>query len=144
MSDQLEPVTRPSAPAWSERLTKALIEAWVKHKSTKPGEWGDPDNVFYSVRRAVEVIAPIVSAELARLTAAVEAAQWQPIETAPKTSREILLTDLRSYKRTGYWAHRVERWSVDSAVSLPPPTHWMPLPSRPLEAERATGEGTRP
>lgn len=52
---------------------------------------------------------------------------WQPIETAPKDGREILLTD-GAYKRTGYWARRTGAWSIDAAVSMAMPAHWISLP----------------
>jgi hypothetical protein len=58
------------------------------------------------------------------------APRWLPIETAPKDGTEILLTD-GHYKRTGYWARRIEAWSIDTVVSLNMPTHWMPLPEPP-------------
>lgn len=60
-------------------------------------------------------------------------AEWQEIDAAPKDGTEILLTD-GHWKRTGYWARRTERWSVDCAVSLKPPTHWAPLP-KPLNRD---------
>jgi len=53
---------------------------------------------------------------------------WQPIETAPKDGTEILLTNGK-YKRTGYWARRVEVWSMDAVVPLGAPTHWLALPA---------------
>jgi len=53
---------------------------------------------------------------------------WQPIETAPRDGTKVLLTDGLSWIRTGYWAKRIECWSVDTAVTLNPPTHWTPLP----------------
>ena len=56
--------------------------------------------------------------------------EWQPIETAPKNTDTILLTD-GYWIRTGYWARRRECWSVDTAVPLKPPTYWMPLPEPP-------------
>lgn len=63
------------------------------------------------------------------------------MESAPKDGTEILLTD-GHYKRTGYWARRVGVWSMDSAVSLEIPTHWMPLPVLPSAPERQPSEGT--
>jgi len=47
------------------RLTQALLDYWVRHKSTTPGEVGTPENVFYSVKAAVDVLAPVFD----RLTA---------------------------------------------------------------------------
>jgi hypothetical protein len=61
---------------------------------------------------------------------------WQPISTAPKDGTEVLLTDGRTYKRTGYWARRIKVWSMDAAVPLPMPTHWLSLPPSP-EAQAA-------
>lgn len=59
--------------------------------------------------------------------ALVQPIDWQPIATAPKDGTEILLTD-GQYKRTGYWAKRIQIWSIDCVVPLNPPTHWLPLP----------------
>lgn len=53
---------------------------------------------------------------------------WQPIATAPKDGRDIWLTD-GHWKRSGYWAKRIDTWSVDTAVPLDPPTHWAPMPT---------------
>jgi hypothetical protein len=54
-------------------------------------------------------------------------ARWQPIATAPRMGPKCSLTD-GSWKRTGYWARRIETWSVDTAVSLEAPTHWGATP----------------
>ena len=54
--------------------------------------------------------------------------QWQPMETAPRDGTEILLSD-GHYKRTGWWAKRINRWSLDSAVPMAIPTQWLPLPA---------------
>jgi hypothetical protein len=62
---------------------------------------------------------------------------WQPIETAPKDGTELLLTDGR-YKRTGYWARRIEAWSVDMVPPVRMPTHWMPLPEGPTHPQEPT------
>lgn len=53
--------------------------------------------------------------------------KWQDISTAPKDGTEVLLTD-GTYTRTGYWAKRINAWSIDAAVTLAMPTHWAPLP----------------
>lgn len=70
---------------------------------------------------------------------------WQPIETAPKDGRTILLcggftsgfasgfNDTPAV-RTGYWYNgkRVQAW-YDTVLGRCPlqPTHWMPLPDPP-------------
>jgi hypothetical protein len=52
---------------------------------------------------------------------------WQPIDTAPTDGSTILLTD-GTYIRTGYWAKRIDCWSVDAVGQLPMPTMWAPTP----------------
>lgn len=53
---------------------------------------------------------------------------WQPIESAPMDGTEVWLTDGK-YKRSGYWAKRVNAWSMDIAGGpIAPPTQWAPLP----------------
>ena len=47
------------------RLTQALLDYWVRHPSTKLGEVGTPENVYYSVKSAVDVLVPVFD----RLTA---------------------------------------------------------------------------
>ena len=64
---------------------------------------------------------------------------WQPIDTAPKDGTEILLTD-GSYKRTGYWARRINAWSVDAVAPINPPTHWGHLPTRAESGSQTTDQ----
>ncbi len=70
---------------------------------------------------------------------------WQPIETAPKDGRGIIVIDMTAKTPEagmGYWAGNV--WScVDptpgegidlatiQAITWVSPTHWMPLPPAP-------------
>ena len=54
--------------AIAEKLTRALMDAWLKHPSTKVGEWGKPTDVYFSVKKAVEALAPVVSAHVETLT----------------------------------------------------------------------------
>lgn len=49
-------------PTPPDPLTSALLTAWAKHKSTKPGEVGTPLTVFYSVEQAVKVLTPVLAA----------------------------------------------------------------------------------
>lgn len=70
---------------------------------------------------------------------------WQPIETAPKDGAEILATAKdpsvkgRNYYGVAQWAEQnrdfpnsVSGWFWPYAIR---PTHWMPLPEPPIEAE---------
>lgn len=61
--------------------------------------------------------------------------EWQPIETAPKTtqSRLVWCPDRKNiYAVTwcddGYWMH----WGGSTNELTEEPTHWMPLPAPPL------------
>jgi len=62
---------------------------------------------------------------------------WQPIETAPKDGRNIIL-GCAIYVDAGYWDEG--GWALYPDDSNPPdycmrfrpePTHWMPLPEPP-------------
>lgn len=71
---------------------------------------------------------------------------WQPIETAPKDGSSVLVTNDRgmfvaSFDVEGpddcldrFWHVWDGKWSRDLRGSLP--THWMPLPDPPQEAQR--------
>ncbi len=71
--------------------------------------------------------------------------RWRPIETAPKSHDGLLLYDGASVSQGG-WLSQVDQgadyegqggapspgwWSVDGGQ----PTHWMPLPEPPREAQ---------
>lgn len=89
----------------------------------------------------VTLIQPSVSAP----------SDWRPIETAPKDGTEILLFtthDADDYYDESFSAVQIGSWdhgnqSSDPVWFRPPgwecpkigkPTHWMPLPSSPLQA----------
>ncbi len=68
---------------------------------------------------------------------------WQPIETAPKDGRRIIVS-CDGRVRTAYWTDNGEArrpkpyWYYDSAMGVKwvrnnPPTHWMPLPEPPQD-----------
>lgn len=67
--------------------------------------------------------------ELANLLAF--APQWQPIETAPKDGRRLLLwwPEWCDEPIKGWWADGY--WQCIDAVVEEGPTHWMPLPPPP-------------
>lgn len=66
---------------------------------------------------------------------------WQPIETAPRDGRRILLGD--AYERfvaegfweadygDGYWCRANEHWTDAHDTNLGMMTHWQPLPAPP-------------
>lgn len=56
---------------------------------------------------------------------------WQPIETAPKNGRTILLAASKVY--AGYWSAADQSWK-DAYHYYRDPTRWMPLPAPQEEA----------
>jgi hypothetical protein len=57
---------------------------------------------------------------------------WQPIETAPKDGRDVLVCyAVRDGQRVvcGRWLRWQKRWITD--IGFVPATHWMPLPAPP-------------
>ena len=77
-----------------------------------------------------------------------EAAKWQPIETAPKDGSEILLHCSGVLSDTGlcYWRndHVMQGWTWGLGHAFKNPTHWMPLPTAPTELRRMAEEGETP
>lgn len=62
--------------------------------------------------------------------------EWQPIETAPKDGRDILLWPTRWPRKKidlGFWNDGSGSWSLSTDIEYSPqnPTHWMPLPEPP-------------
>lgn len=65
--------------------------------------------------------------------------EWQPIETAPKDGTPILCftPDEQFSPITGIdvlWFENGD-WLYNANIVLDPPTHWMPLPPPPTQAE---------
>ena len=68
-----------------------------------------------------------------RAEAKLDKAKWQPIETAPKDGKSILVTDgydvCDAYFRGGdWWQYQCGDDWYSTSIN---PTHWMPLPSCP-------------
>lgn len=67
---------------------------------------------------------------------------WQPIETAPKDTTEVIV--LCGYKdvRLGWYfapSSRTQGWLDQRSIRISP-THWMPLPPAPRQAGKEGGE----
>jgi hypothetical protein len=54
--------------------------------------------------------------------------QWQPISTAPKDERWILVAR-RNEQGVAFW--RSGYWHLGGVMYFNNPTHWMPLPDPP-------------
>lgn len=68
--------------------------------------------------------------------------EWQPIETAPKDGRRILVSEANYVDSIGcaYWSYskewKEEGWYSSACcddITMFFPTHWMPLPPPPTE-----------
>lgn len=62
---------------------------------------------------------------------------WQPIETAPRDGRRLLLWDpSRDMPIFGCWAVEWDGWKEWAFDwKLPQPTHWIPVPPAPKEGD---------
>jgi hypothetical protein len=98
-------------------------------------EDGDPK--YRRIRPEVAPIPPEGEADVARLRAEVAdlkaAAQWRPIEEAPKDGREVLATygrrgqvHIADYSGSQWWKRGPGREPL-----VPQPTHYLPIPALP-------------
>jgi hypothetical protein len=115
-------------PREASRGEEALCELWLDGAGASPSLLLPVLGVLAPAdyRRRVDVGDVLRATFLQRNTVTLQ--EWQPIETAPKDGTDILLMRRGSYIRTGFWARRMENWSLDIAVRVDPPTHWAPLP----------------
>lgn len=90
-------------------------------------------------RMGVDGAQNFSAGELVELANLIAAAQWQPIETAPKDTTILLYGAKRSEMVVGMY-HSRDGWVIDTPsewVSMYPPKHWMPLPAAPhIEAPK--------
>lgn len=71
-----------------------------------------------------------------------EALRWQPIETAPTDSTEVLVLVRPKVIRLGWYfapSGRTQGWCDERGNSIRP-THWMPRPAAPDTARQALKE----
>jgi hypothetical protein len=76
---------------------------------------------------------------------------WQPIETAPRDGREIILGSVYGFTCAGFWSDTPNYWSdygwfeesdraaCDATRKPFAPTHWQPLPEPPTAPEHRGG-----
>ena len=62
--------------------------------------------------------------------------KWQPMDTAPKNGKDILIFNDGLIRIGFYDAARDGVWSVWQGRAQASPTHWMPLPDAPQRVER--------
>lgn len=68
---------------------------------------------------------------------------WQPIETAPKDGRSVLLATESGFRAEGYLdcALGRHRMAHNHEEPLSPFTHWMPFPPPPFKPSAIGSEG---
>jgi len=68
---------------------------------------------------------------------------WQPIETAPKDGRTVILVDWEQVCMLSdgpllgacYWHSGLNEWvGAGGSADVDPATHWMPLPAPPVQS----------
>ena len=78
---------------------------------------------------------------LKRLEAQESQSPWQPIETAPKDGSEFVTANANQgfVKELVSWNSFHRFWQSKGQAIYMQATHWMPLPSPPVEAQRQEG-----
>lgn len=65
--------------------------------------------------------------------------EWQPIGTAPRDGRHVLVTWKSTWSESGphielcYWAAEQWNYSYDGDAPNTPPTHWQAMPEPPKD-----------
>ena len=108
MTNQPEQVDAPTADRW---------QALAEHLSKVERLMG-PDTLALTAQQGLELLAYARN-------------QWQPIATAPKNGKLVLLWDPRQGIRVGRL--RGTNWTTVPGLWTIHPTHWMPLPEPPAE-----------
>jgi hypothetical protein len=127
MSDQPDP--RLTA------LVNAIRAAGFDASEGAPLQHFGPCQFWRDVSRCNCPIKEVVAA--LAVEASPRAAEWQPIETAPKDDRRVLVALKPRPLKTvgeitfGYWAPEADVWTRDETGEAIEPTHWMPVPAPP-------------
>jgi len=107
------------------RADRAAVIAFCEQEAKaceNPTGWAQPDRDGWIKDRA-EMFRQIV--------AALGAAPWQPISSAPKDGTQIWTWDEERGSNPSMWLDSGV-WVVTYDDALIQPTHWMPLPGAPL------------
>jgi hypothetical protein len=144
-----ERLAQPSKPLTEEKIAEMMMQTW--------GCASIAPRHAPAFARAIEAAHGITGET--KLQPAPDAG-WQPIETAPKTGRKVILfyLNLNNLPRTvmarwltdeqaaetdadgvgleGGWYECIDNWDdyTEVAIHEGEPTHWMPLPAPPVEA----------
>jgi hypothetical protein len=152
-------------PAPKPDILKALDLEPIKEREalrqrinehTQPYTLAECDVAFSSRLMANDITALIVEVERLRAAASVSAvppkSEWQPIETAPKDGRRLLMFLGDAFR---FPDPCVLRWGIedggdyegwidaDEFAPDPQPTHWMPLPLTPSPVDPSPDAGSQ-
>jgi hypothetical protein len=95
-----------------------------------------PNELRYIAKELLSVGVEGFDHSLHQAADALEAKQWQPIETAPKDGTRILLFTKMYGPSTGHWDAFNGSWVLHSVLNSEAEiTHWQPLPTPPTEDE---------
>lgn len=100
--------------------------------SDKPGQYVYEAGCALFTKAGLLAFSEAIRADERQLL--VEAAEWQPIETAPKDGTQIIVpsqwtglnVDVASYGTNGWWSCKLE-------LPIETPTIWHPLPEAPTQ-----------
>ena len=102
----------------ADGIMRCIDASW---SGTRSMDWTHPELILAEYVGDMQATLTRLQQEREGLVA------WQPISTAPTDGTTVLLTD-GHYVRTGYYARRINVWSVDTTVALPLPTRWCTIP----------------
>lgn len=125
-------------------MSKAYINALSEGSKREILEWlvkVDAEND--ALRERIKTLETVLPEAVAHV--------WQPIETAPRDEETILLRVPTLYGKWNETLPLAGRWeqrdppssgfwiifNADEAVQRVEPTHWMPLPSSPMNKEQS-------
>ena len=111
----------------NEKIADAV--EWVEDAANRLAEL-EQDNHMQAIK---------IEKMQAEIDALKVAQTWQPIESAPRDARLVLLRVAHGSEWAGvhaaHWSASKHAWMYAPDYAVPRPTHWMPLPPAPETAK---------
>jgi hypothetical protein len=114
-----------------------IIEAAAQAMCNRhfPGKWDVNSDASHNWYRDLARSSLAAATPLIRAAAMEEAGEWQPIESAPESTKVLVGLWLSSHRWFELVAEKVpaeaSNWIADSGRITLKPTHWHPLPAPP-------------